>query len=106
MTDYERVSFVGGPCNGKVELYAVSGVNAGTVACGGALYRVQTGTSNPVVARYTAQVIATGGVAAYSGEGYRDLLNALRRTLPNGLAASDRIVTAALRRLGTRSRLR
>ena len=101
-----NVKFVGGPCNDKTVLYSTSGLAAGTISCGGALYDVQAGTSNPVVARYSVQVIATGGVAAYSGAGYRDLLTSVRRTLPNGLAASDKIVTAALRRLGNRSRLR
>jgi hypothetical protein len=101
-----RVRYVGGPCNGKTVLYSDAGLRAGKIACGGALYDVQQGTSDPVLARYTVQVVPTGGLAAYSGAGYRDLLNSVRKTLPHGLAASDRIVTAALRKLGTRSRLR
>jgi hypothetical protein len=102
----EQVRYIGGPCNGKTVLYSASGIAVGTIACGGALYDVQAGTSNPVLARYNATVVTTGGVAAYSGTAYRDLLNSVRRTLPNGLVAADKIVTASLRRLGQRSRLR
>ncbi len=106
MADTLRVQFVGGPCNAQTKNVPTTLVRSGVVSCGGASYRTDPTTANPVIARYTVAAPTGASAAPNSLRGYRDLMGAVEVTLPNQLTRAAKTTRAALRRIPKRSKVR